>query len=701
MQGGGSSATTVPRVRATAISLARRRDRWSACEAHLQSILPAQVPLDMFEGCDAKAAIAGASSSATEGTTSPVVRLEQALGCTIYRGWPITEVADVRRCYPDLAEIESDAEVWVQYEKACSRAFRPDRSRLYVGFFMRHLAVGEIGASMSHFRVAERAHAEGLDLQIVFEDDARPTAEAVPALLEEVDALQRRGIAWDLIYLHSANYGRRPEAKVDEEVSELHYAGHRRVCHAYALSASGAAKIATCGYRLSVFPYDDFLSSLHAGHPRPDIMALPCVRQARGEAVSDAEVTEAHAEEDENRESQEDGAIAGAVAPFVGLTFSDERALCTVPQRSAAAGGLLDSDSKVGVGSSVLLGDAGVEHALVIDDEEGGDAQHERSHRGGVQADDHRAFVSSLTPPAIDQCDLHDRAAEVASQLAKYSHARIRVDTAALEILLKAEAAAADFFAGSTAASKTKHVGKGGRLGKLMLWSCGYSAWPEREQWHVVCGAPDAQPWPAGADESPTAGALDERLSLRGALMRAKELLRCIAVDTLACLPRESGQDASTGELADACSAMGAGTDPSVLDAFWYHAGRSAEQTAPNIAACSGGDLAKAALTTDDTSHTADGDVAHWDDMAMSAHKDPGVLTVTRASEVAGLQIEVQGKWIAVEALASSDEVLIFPGEQLEKATGGRVGAAVHRVALSKSRATQRNSVVFELRAPE
>ena len=146
------------------------------------------------------------------------------------------------------------------------------------------------------------------------------------------------------------------------------------------------------------------------GPPRPDIMALPCVRRARGEAVSDAEVTEAHAEEDENRESQEDGAIAGAVAPFVGSRFpmSAHSARCRRGRPQAACSILIQGWRRL----FCATGDAGVEHALVIDDEEGGDAQHERSHRGGVQADDHRAFVSSLTPPAIDQCDLHDRAAE-------------------------------------------------------------------------------------------------------------------------------------------------------------------------------------------------------------------------------------------------------------------------------------------------
>ena len=59
-------------------------------------------------------------------------------------------------------------------------------ARLYVDFFNRHMALGEMGASLSHYRVAERAHAERLALQVVFEDDARPTASALPSLLDEV-----------------------------------------------------------------------------------------------------------------------------------------------------------------------------------------------------------------------------------------------------------------------------------------------------------------------------------------------------------------------------------------------------------------------------------------------------------------------------------------------------------------------------------
>jgi isopenicillin N synthase-like dioxygenase len=88
----------------------------------------------------------------------------------------------------------------------------------------------------------------------------------------------------------------------------------------------------------------------------------------------------------------------------------------------------------------------------------------------------------------------------------------------------------------------------------------------------------------------------------------------------------------------------------------------------------------------------------------MAAHLDPGVLTLTRASDCPGIQIydATYSAWVAAEALCSHDEVLLFAGEQLESATRGHIRAARHRVASPPpSRASdERNSVVFELRAP-
>lgn len=306
-------------VRITAISLRRRPDRWAACEKHMRSVLPAnlQSHFDVLEGTDAKELCGGLTGE------ERLPALERGAGCTVWRDWPITEVEDARRAFPAAAELP-DAEAWLHYERTVAKRWRPDRARNYVGFFFRFLTAGDVGACMSHLRVAERGHEDGVSIQFVFEDDSRPTVEAVPTMLDEIATLQAKGVAWDMIYLFSAQYDRLSEQPVYDG-SRLHFAGHRKAHHAYVLSARGMRKLATCGLRETLLPYDDFLPSLHSTHPRPDVMGLPCV-------------------------------AAGRRGGFVALTFSDEegRALCGV----AEAG----SDSKAGPsGAAVLLGDAGVE----------------------------------------------------------------------------------------------------------------------------------------------------------------------------------------------------------------------------------------------------------------------------------------------------------------------------------------------------
>ena len=91
----------------------------------------------------------------------------------------------------------------------------------------------------------------------MLEDDAELSAEAVPELLREVQLLEEAGVRWDLIYLGgSAQYCRAAEPAVGAPGSSLLVAGHRKVCMAYALSADGARKLATCGFRASVLPLD-------------------------------------------------------------------------------------------------------------------------------------------------------------------------------------------------------------------------------------------------------------------------------------------------------------------------------------------------------------------------------------------------------------------------------------------------------------
>lgn len=731
--------------RVTAIGLERRRDRWEACEKHLQAILPPGIEFDMFPGSDAKMAASDAEDK--------VAALEAAMDCHIYRGWPITEVSDVRRCFPSLAD-QSDAMAWVGYERAVARAFRADRSRLYVDFFMRHVSFGDIGAALSHLRVAERAHAEDLELQIVFEDDSRPTADAVPQLLQEVAKLQRHGVKWDLIYLHSAHYGRALEPQVDcqsfadGDSSALHYAGHRRVCHAYALSRSGSRKIATCGLRASVFSIDDFLSALHAGHPRPDVMALPCVRRARGERAVRAEVGHGEDDADDTTEEHESDDEAGTSRPddapeeretFIGLTFRDDAGLCELPSQASVGGAAfvsLDSDSKVGHGSAVLLGDAGVQTLAHDDDEEEAapEATDVDSAKVAVDIADGGASLMAPQPISWEALLTTEAAAAqaVAHELTSRSFFRLRMRPLDVDALIRAEAAAAAFFA-KPQTYKRGYTGKGGRRDKLLLWGCGYGTWPHREQWHVVCGASDAMAWPneligAGseggsraADGSGEQGAGDKLCAaetdptLSYDLRAVEHLLRRVALASLsACADVEDTGGSSLHSLIRSVAASARGTDPSVLDAFWY----PVPPTSPPASSA--------------VPHKAEANDA---ERGMAAHNDPGVLTLTRASDVPGLEIwlptphgTASGTWVRVEALAAADEVLVFAGEQLEAATGGRVRAARHRVVIhpqeegkaatgSGSRRCSsddaaallvsegvplgRNSVVFELRAPE
>jgi isopenicillin N synthase-like dioxygenase len=89
--------------------------------------------------------------------------------------------------------------------------------------------------------------------------------------------------------------------------------------------------------------------------------------------------------------------------------------------------------------------------------------------------------------------------------------------------------------------------------------------------------------------------------------------------------------------------------------------------------------------------------------MQMSEHFDPGLLTITRTSEIPGLEVwdASIGQWVALEAEAAPNEVLIFAGEQLHALSGGLIPAVRHRVVGSRVAGAERCSVVFELRLLE
>jgi hypothetical protein len=319
---------------------------------------------------------------------------------------------------------------------------------------------------------------------------------------------------------------------------------------------------------------------------------------------------------------------------------------------------------------------------------------------------------------------------------------------------------------------KRRYAGPGGRKGELMLWSCGFSAWPHRQHWHVVCGGFDeAQPWPSlesegswderegrgggsGAGDmhctassgvaargceaqgvklditpslnahgtSPPAcdllrgctapAALDlssrtvkstgafppasvgsgvaavqhpleaaHAAVMRPALRRAEHVLRGCA---LACLSEQVLCDA--GAVQQACAGLASADDPSVLDCFLY--APSIQVAAPPSAH---GAAASAPPATPEV------------EVQMSEHFDPGLLTVTRRSDVPGLEVwdASTGQWVALEAEAAPSDLLVLAGEQLHELSGGVIPTVKHRVVAPRAMAAERCSVVFELRLPE
>jgi len=628
--------------RVTAISLRRRPDRWAACEEHLLSVLPPDLPFDMFPGTDAKAAAAAAAEG-----DSPVDALEQRTGCRVYRDWPITEVSDVHRCYPHLADL-GETQAWVEYERCFSRLWRRDRARLYIDFFCRHLTLGDVGAALSHLRVAERAHAEGLSLQVVLEDDAHLTDEALPALLREVRLLEQAGVRWDLIYLGgSALYSKGVEPAVaGAPDSCLRVAGHRKVCMAYALSADGARKLATCGYRGCILPVDDLLPALHSRHPRADVMALACVAAARrrDDGSGEGEGDDGEAEDS----SEESG--------FVALTFPDDAGLVRTRQGAG-------SDSKAGSGSAPLLGDCGV----AVDCGRGEEA--ETAERpvepAGAAATATGAAEASQPAAALSR----DEAAGggLAAQLRQRGYCRVLLGEGETATLREAEAAARALLALPEAtlrqlsSSAEARRGRARDCGGSDLLNAGFSRWECRLQWHVVRGAPDAQLWPH--DEQPHA---------RSVLLGAADAMRDLALWCLDCLARNDrggGGCDWAATLRRDCAALGLGTDGSVLDAFVYRAEKRA----------GGGDGGGDAL------------------LHMGSHTDPGVLTLKLASATAGLEVRdgATGAWVDLES-GSGAELLVLAADALEHASGAAIRAAPHRVAAATD---ERLSLVYEMRA--
>lgn len=270
------------------------------------------------------------------------------------------------------------------------------------------------------------------------------------------------------------------------------------------------------------------------------MVALPCVRKARGDDRSDGG----------SSSGDGDGDGSGKDCPaegFVAFTFPDDAALCAMPTCVAARGA--DSDSKAGRGSAVLLGDTGVRLAGLDDgDSEVADGAADRESSMLPQQD------QSLPAPVEAAVLLSESAAAahaavaLCNELCGRSYALLRVASAEVAALRAAEAEALSFFTQS-ADEKAVYVSEGGRSGDLLLWSCGYTRWPHREQFHVVCGVPDAQPWPCDFRRTQHQGGAGG--GFRASMLAAESILRNLAFECLRGLELD--------DLLDQCTKMGTG----------------------------------------------------------------------------------------------------------------------------------------------
>jgi len=242
-RGGGGAAAADP-VRCRAICLAARPDRWAACARRLAAEWRDARIVPAVDG-RRRAAAAGAAPR-------DAAAVEAALGCGIYGGWAV---------YDERSRAAAGAADAAAYEAWFADAGWPARCvRGYVDFHGRHVTLGEIGCALSHVEVwAANGDAECL---VVLEDDARCGAGLPAALAAAAAAL--RG-AWDLVYLHSANYAPARDEKIAAtgEGWRLREAGHRKLTTAYAVSRRGLAKLNGSGFRRSLFSVDDFLPALY------------------------------------------------------------------------------------------------------------------------------------------------------------------------------------------------------------------------------------------------------------------------------------------------------------------------------------------------------------------------------------------------------------------------------------------------------
>ena len=125
----------------------------------------------------------------------------------------------------------------------------------------REMTEGEIGCSLSHWNVWQKAKLEQHQKILILEEDFFITKDDFTIISTDVP--------WDLFYLG------RNKIEQDHPVNEhLVRPGYSYCTHAYLLTAHGIELLLNSGFENNIIPIDEFLPSTYTEHPREDIANL-------------------------------------------------------------------------------------------------------------------------------------------------------------------------------------------------------------------------------------------------------------------------------------------------------------------------------------------------------------------------------------------------------------------------------------------
>ena len=147
-------------------------------------------------------------------------------------------------------------------------------------FWSRDVTMGEIGCSLGHIGMWERAKKDNNDISIFTEDDISFTKNWQLKFRLVLDHLKTMGKEWDMIYLGRARTqdNLNPDLPFDDndspsEVNNLVRPSFSYCLHGYAFSERGLNKVLEKINLLkeNLFITDEYIPALYCKHPRDDI----------------------------------------------------------------------------------------------------------------------------------------------------------------------------------------------------------------------------------------------------------------------------------------------------------------------------------------------------------------------------------------------------------------------------------------------